>query len=452
MPKAGPSSAPPPIAGEEPGLAMSGSSRTVKIAGPALALLLVLMISEGLSYLYLRVRIGPLYPIYRLDDALGYFHTSNTHIAYYFREVRGIAQSRHRISINSNGLRDKERSLEKPAGACRTLVLGDSMVFAHQIPQERRFTDTLEAKLNAQAKGARYEVINAGVNGYGTDLEVLLFEHEAFRYAPDLVILSFYVGNDIMENSRELLRRASSHFMNRPYFTIEKDRLALRNSPVQRSLLMRSSLYRVALNELGTYLPGLVRRMNRFGLLENGPLHGEYVLTGLPLHLHIFKGDDEPEWVEAWRITKGLVARLRDDAARQGARFLLLMIPDKLQIGNPVYWESAERLFPGVSRAALDMMKPNRILRAWLSENEIPFLDLLPGLQAYERGGGGPVYFTVDPHLNEEGHRVVSDILVDFLRGHGHLCACPDDRLDRPDARRMPGAAGNGRSGARAVL
>src|SRR5262249_9571764 len=43
--------------------------------------------------------------------------------------------------------------------------------------------------------GTRVEVLNTGVPGYNTAMEVAAFERQALRYRPDIVILD-YVGND----------------------------------------------------------------------------------------------------------------------------------------------------------------------------------------------------------------------------------------------------------------
>ena len=44
------------------------------------------------------------------------------------------------------------------------------------------------------------EVINAGVGGWGTDQEAIFYLGEGFRYQPDIVLLAFFVRNDVVNS------------------------------------------------------------------------------------------------------------------------------------------------------------------------------------------------------------------------------------------------------------
>jgi hypothetical protein len=48
------------------------------------------------------------------------------------------------------------------------------------------------------------EVIGMGVAGYGTLQEFLVFRDIGYLYDPDLVLVGFFDGNDLMNNSQEL--------------------------------------------------------------------------------------------------------------------------------------------------------------------------------------------------------------------------------------------------------
>ncbi len=104
----------------------------------------------------------------------------------------------HALTINSNGLRDREYSFEKPAGTTRLLVLGDSYVWGYGVSDEDVFTEVLERKLAGTSNP--WEVINTGVSGWGTDQEYLFLKSEGIRYAPDIVVLGFFLLNDLRNN------------------------------------------------------------------------------------------------------------------------------------------------------------------------------------------------------------------------------------------------------------
>ncbi|MFH0910107.1 MAG: SGNH/GDSL hydrolase family protein [Planctomycetota bacterium] len=99
---------------------------------------------------------------------------------------------------NSRGWRDRERTLENPAGECRILVLGDSVTYGPVVPAEKVYTRVLEDRL--QREGYNAEVMNIAYAGWGTDQELEALKEEGLRYAPDLVVIQFCT-NDLTDNA-----------------------------------------------------------------------------------------------------------------------------------------------------------------------------------------------------------------------------------------------------------
>ena len=60
-----------------------------------------------------------------------------------------------------------------------------------------RLTDLL----NADGGPVRYELIDGSCGGWGTVQEYLYLQEEGPKYQPDLVLLAFFVGNDVANNS-----------------------------------------------------------------------------------------------------------------------------------------------------------------------------------------------------------------------------------------------------------
>jgi hypothetical protein len=135
--------------------------------------------------------------LYRTDDHLGWRLIPNkesgrTRVGRVFLEEK----------VNSAGFRDVERSPAKPKGAIRIVVLGDSFCDQLEIPLRQLFPHVLETKLNFQ-RSISVEVINLGVAGFGTAQAYLAFKHHGAQYRPDLIILAFFIGNDVYDNSAE---------------------------------------------------------------------------------------------------------------------------------------------------------------------------------------------------------------------------------------------------------
>jgi lysophospholipase L1-like esterase len=103
------------------------------------------------------------------------------------------------VETNSAGFRDREYPLEKPPGAYRILVLGDSLTLGWGVEAESRYSEILERRLEAEAKRrgtfAAVEVINTGIGNYNTSQEVAFFRSSGRAWRPDLVLLGWFIND-----------------------------------------------------------------------------------------------------------------------------------------------------------------------------------------------------------------------------------------------------------------
>ncbi|MFH1850299.1 MAG: GDSL-type esterase/lipase family protein [archaeon] len=98
-------------------------------------------------------------------------------------------------AVNSDGFRDKNYTVGRPAGKERIIVLGDSYTFGLGVHSNETFPKILESRL-----GHRYEVLNFGVTGYDTEEEVTMLESVGLKYNPDLVVVAF-LTNDVTNHT-----------------------------------------------------------------------------------------------------------------------------------------------------------------------------------------------------------------------------------------------------------
>lgn len=97
---------------------------------------------------------------------------------------------------NSLGFRDtREYTLAKPPGTFRILVLGDSVTFGHGALYETSYPFLLEQRLREWRPDVKWEVWNLGVPGYNTAQELAQLHQVGERYAPDLVIVGFFLND-----------------------------------------------------------------------------------------------------------------------------------------------------------------------------------------------------------------------------------------------------------------
>src|SRR5262249_26814814 len=141
------------------------------------------------------------------------------------------------VRVNSAGFRGPEWTVAKPPGTFRIAVLGDSFTEAPQVAYEQTFCSVLEGELArcGALTGKKVQVLNFGTDGYGTAQELVTLRRHAWRYSPDLVVLAFFSGNDLRNNSVTLEGDKC-----RPFYVYDGDKLVL-GGPFERSRWFRFS-------------------------------------------------------------------------------------------------------------------------------------------------------------------------------------------------------------------
>ena len=103
---------------------------------------------------------------------------------------------------NAHGQRDVERSIDKPPGVKRIILLGDSVVEGMGVSE---IDDTMSRQLEMLYEDGKTEVLNFAVSGYCTLAEVELLEVKGLQFDPDIVILVF-VENDFDNFNRHAMQ------------------------------------------------------------------------------------------------------------------------------------------------------------------------------------------------------------------------------------------------------
>jgi lysophospholipase L1-like esterase len=99
--------------------------------------------------------------------------------------------------INSKGFVGPEFAEHPPAGVYRIIALGDSCTFTTGI-WNVAYPAILQSSLNSAEEPAKFEVINAGIEGYNSSFALARIKGEIIAYKPKLVTI--YIGwNDLMK-------------------------------------------------------------------------------------------------------------------------------------------------------------------------------------------------------------------------------------------------------------
>lgn len=384
----------------------SGEGLLGKVALLLFGLLLPLLVLEAALRL-----AGPILPgFYRTGTDLvvhpvfGHFHQPS------FVGWRKTAEFTVQERINSKGLRERELPYEKPPRTGRVLMLGDSFVEAVQVEAGQTVSSRLEGLLNEG--GARAEVINGGVGGFGTAQAWLFFRDEGYRYSPDLVLLVVYLGNDVRNNSSRLDNDV--RLRTEPYFALESD-----GSLRQLDL----SAKRAPREGAGDQLKRVLRASALFNVFETGVLEkldgDEDVEEGYSWSKNerVFQARYTRDWEEAWEITEALLAQVKREVEGRGGRLVLVAAPSDLQV-RPADWERIlrENSLPAKD---FDLEKPNRLLAEIAGRQMLPLIDLLPEFRRAEAASAGGLFFRQNRHWTPEGHQVAAAVIRDELRRLG---------------------------------
>ncbi|MBS4730668.1 SGNH/GDSL hydrolase family protein [Mycobacterium sp. SM1] len=318
---------------------------------------------------------------------------------------------RTHIRINSLGLRGPELTPVAPGGL-RVLVLGDSVASGLEVAENETYS-AVAAGLLSQRLGVSVQVVNAGVRGYGTDQEWLLYRERLKPLHPD-VVLVHETANDPDDNVT--LHRMRRVFGKPAFILGPDDTLHLVGQPVpdyprcseyrvmddavrradgarartvcrlQLNLANHSAFFSFVAERLQRN-PALVAALYNLGSTDDEAAHHPPV--GAPASPQAAAGNPgsppavpapPPATPYAQRLTSVLISRMADDVRRDGARFVLMGQDFDLQkLDMPAFEQQGIPLI--------------RIDAALVPENLIPN----------------------DGHPNATGHHQIAELLTDQI-------------------------------------
>ena len=295
------------------------------------------------------------------------------------------------IAINAQGVRDDEPIGPKPAGEHRIVILGDSIVLAVQVEARETLSERLEARLNARGGGARYRVINAGVQGYGPPEQVRFFETVAAGFEPDLVLVATFVSNDAIEALDRRWRLDDTRSAAERAGELAETRL---RRIVRRSMVLQMAKQR-ADQVIERVEPARQPAPDRRLLSYAAPLR--------------------PDLAEGFEEANRAMARLARAASSRGARTAVVLVPARFQLDSAEY----RRMHAEVARFGfeLDIDGASTRFTDAYAPLGLPLLDLLPAFRAAPHPSR--MFFERTVHLTPDGHEVAAGAIAAFLEDQG---------------------------------
>ncbi|MBD1826343.1 SGNH/GDSL hydrolase family protein [Microcoleus vaginatus GB1-A2] len=349
-----------------------------------------------------------------VDSAPTRFHTADPNLGWKLKpgasgEWNGEGASL--VQVNSEGLRDREHTKAKPPNTLRVAVLGDSFTEAIQVPIEETFWSKLERKLgNCEAvKGRKnVEVINFGVQGYGTAQELIMLRKKVWDYNPDIVILAFFIGNDVINNSPKL-----EYDRYRPFFGYDASGkllpdMSFRNLPP----LDRNERAVSFVDRMPSWLVNNSRILQVIKKIDLDRKKRELSEDFTTLSSQNLKEPQNADWQEAWKVTEGLIVTMRNEVVQKNADFLVVTIGDPMQV-RP---DAQTRKDFMTKNKIQDLFYPDRRLKKLGAREGFRVLNLSQQIQGYTEkyqvcAHGFENSVPCGGHWNELGHRLASILI-----------------------------------------
>ena len=301
----------------------------------------------------------------------------------------------HSVTTNSLNFRDEE-IIEKQPDEHRVLFIGDSFTFGLGVEMSDVFHSRMERTLTFTGK--RINAINLGgkARGFRETGEVI------DEFEPDAIVAQIFIGNDFYDLQVEVARidaekRAANSRAN------SGDSL---NSGKQGGDQFTPGPLAVPFDPRGEYRKFLIMEILWRNLLNIEAFDDFFFMTEIRYRGRALLLREQPD-LERRLIQRELelLADLSDITRSKGVPLYVFIIPYQVQ-ALKAHLLDVEKY---------DYQKPNRILKEFFAEREVPCLDFLDLYDQLERETVTTFYYNRDGHWSREGHEHAARALALFL-------------------------------------
>jgi hypothetical protein len=339
------------------------------------------------------------------------------------------------VQINRDGMRDRSHSYDKPDDTIRIAFVGDSFTEAEQVASEDDFVSVVERRLTSctRLRGMKVEALNFGCDSYGTAQELVTLRRHVWKFSPDIVVLVFFAGNDLRNNSLDI-----EWHLCQPFYLLQGDQL-VPGGPFINSSLFRAecaikfeSRRSAVLNVLGDAVAQIrsVAKAKNVLILSSVPMAAAASVEP-GLGDAIYKAPLNQTWQDAWKVTEKLIATMNGDVRGYGAQFLVVTA----SVGPQVYPDRAWRARYEKNLGVTDLFYPDFRIRELGKRVGFPVLNLAPALQSYADKhhvflhGFGNTKLGIG-HWNEAGHHLAGELIAGRLCDLVHDPALGNRKMD----------------------
>lgn len=337
---------------------------------------------------------------------------------------RGWYEEENRVwvAINTAGLRDREHDLIATPHVVRVAVLGDSFMEAANVPFEKSFVPMLEQALDAcLPPGRKAEAFNFGVSGYGTYQQLLTYRQQVRRYRPDIVLLMAFMGNDLLDNSKELDVQLDGP---RPYLVLSGNGTVVELAPAATERYPIHQRWRIAVTTRSKVALWLWQEWSalRESMRNEAatPAQSPRELEFEELDRYVLSPPQNPAMRSAWHVTETLFDFLAKETAADGAEFWMSTVPTAEQVHPDL---ENRRQYAARMRVPSLSYADDRV-QSFAESRGIPFISIAGPLAAnaastgsFLHGGYNAEFPPGTGHWNETAHHFAALTVAEQLCG-----------------------------------
>ena len=292
----------------------------------------------------------------------------------------------HGLRGNRLGYPGQDFDEAKNPSNIRIAALGDSFAVGPAVAFEDNYLTRL------QSGSLPIEVLNFGVSGAGPREYRSILNRDVWRFHPDFVLVSIFVGNDVTE-------------------TLATPRHLHPDGHALWVLAKRGCRILAENRRRGTDAAG-VDRLTAGRLSEQ--TFGDIEARRLAVCSRSQVQALDKKWQRTFDDLQGIVK----DCRSEHVPVAFVLIPDEFQVNAEVL--ASAMSLGGYDAADIDLEMPQRKLSAFLEELKTPCLDLLPAFS-----GAPETYASRNTHWNARGNHLAAEQITAWLQGLKELKLSP---------------------------
>jgi hypothetical protein len=321
---------------------------------------------------------------------------------------------------NSLGFNDREFEVPKPAGRFRIMALGDSFAYG-LLPYPDNVLTLVEERLRTRCGCRDLDLLNFGIGAADVPDYTTLLQLSHARYAPDLIVVHFYMGNDgpdlrAAQRGKQWSRWLPTSYAGNYAWNVWQ----LRAAGFTKDRVLRgkrtTSTHSTAPRGGEKIDAGLAAPTDRDPIMA-APTFADGVF------LRVARGDlfrlyapagGASQVEQTWAPTLDLLEAIRRAAIARQSRVALVLFPSAVQVYPTMREQILDRLHArgrhaDITLADIDPNLPNRVLLEYCRRASMPCIDVTPAFLDASRQSSDPLYRSSDTHWNIRGNRVAAD-------------------------------------------